>query len=265
MTKDYYKILGIDANADEKSIKSAYRELAHKWHPDKNPENTEEAEEKFKEISEAYSVLSDPEKRKIYDSTGSPLGSDFGGFNNFRATGDPFEMFFGRNFRKPQGPPPPMRGQSIQMNLGISLKEALFGGSREITYDVHSGCQSCNGRGGIEFDICSLCKGSGFIVQERPGMMMQTSCNNCNGQGQSIKTLCDICSGKGIIGENKKLTVIIPAGIKHSNTLRLQGQGGAGFNGGPNGDLLIAVSTEYPDTNSYNDEERSMLERLLSK
>lgn len=262
MTKDYYQILRVDKGADEAAIKSAYRKLAREWHPDVSQDNTEEAEEKFKEISEAYSVLSDPEKKRMYDTTGSPTGN---GFSGFHTTGDPFEMFFGRRPRGPQGPPPPMRGQSLQLNLGISLKEALFGGNREIQYNVQSACEHCNGRGGTEFEMCSDCKGSGFVVQERPGMMVQTTCGSCGGVGQKVKTSCRSCGGRGAIHESKNLHVVIPPGIRHGNTLRLQGQGGAGFNGGSRGDILIGIGIDYPNVNGLNDEERSTLERLLSK
>lgn len=263
MIKDYYKILGVERDADAKGIKSSYRNLARKWHPDVNPDNAEDAEEKFKEISEAYSVLSDPEKKKLYDATGS-IDPHMGGF---KTTGDPFDIFrqhfAGGNIHR--APNPPMRGQSIRMSFHIPLKDALFGGNHDLEYQVQSGCASCAGQGGTEFETCSTCQGSGFIVQRRPGMMMQSNCGACSGRGQSIKSPCVSCSGRGIINEQKNLTVVVPSGIKHGNTMRLQGQGGAGFNGGPRGDVLVDVGVNYPDLGGLNEEERSTLEQLLSK
>lgn len=264
MVKDYYEILGVDRQADAQTIKSAYRKLAQEWHPDRNPDNLEEAEEKFKEISEAYSVLSDSEKKKMYDLTGSPSGGPGG----FKTTGNPFDIFFGRGnpfgFRS-AGPPPPRKGQSIGTVFNIGLKEALFGGNRDLTYHVQSGCEACRGSGGAEFESCSACEGSGFTTQQRPGMVVQTSCSACGGQGQKVKTPCSSCNGHGVIQEDKKLSVQIPQGIKHGNTLRLHGQGGAGFNGGPRGDVLVDVRVEYPDLSELTDDERSTLEQLLSK
>ncbi|MBD3260409.1 MAG: DnaJ domain-containing protein, partial [Candidatus Altiarchaeales archaeon] len=259
MVKDYYEILGIARQADGKTIKAAYRKLAQKWHPDRNPENVEEAEEKFKEISEAYSVLSDPEKKKMYDLTGSPSG----GSGGFKTTGNPFDIFFGRGNpfgARPPRPPSPKRGQSIGTSFNVTLKEALFGGSRDLSYQVHSGCETCQGRGGVEFETCSDCEGSGFTTQQRPGMVVQTSCSTCRGGGQKVKTPCTSCNGHGVIQEDKKLSVQIPQGIKHGNTLRLHGQGGAGFNGGPRGDVLVDVKVDYPDLSGLTDDERSTLE-----
>lgn len=262
MAKDYYQILGVPRDADEKSIKKAYRALAHEWHPDKNPDNLEEAEERFKEISEAYSVLSDPEKKRNYDYTGSPEGS----MGGFKTTGTPFDIFFGgRNpFQRPPGTPRPSRGQSLQIPLDVALKTAIFGGTHELEYSVNSGCGTCNARGGTEFELCSQCKGSGSVSQQRPGVYIQTTCSNCQGRGEKIKTACVDCSGRGIIHEEKKISLVIPAGIRHGNTLRLQGQGGAGLNGGPRGDILVVVNLVYPDLDKLDEEERSTLERLLS-
>lgn len=263
MAKDYYQILGIDREADDKTIKSAYRSLARKWHPDVNPDNTEEAEEKFKEVSEAYSVLSDPEKKKLYDATGSTDPRTGG----FKTTGDPFDIFRTHfsGMHVNRDPNPPMRGQSLRLDTEISLKESLFGGQRQVEYHVQSGCESCNGKGGTEFETCSNCKGSGFVVQQRPGMMMQSTCGACQGRGEKVKAPCPSCSGRGVIHEKKQLTVVIPAGIRHGNTMRLQGQGGAGFNGGPRGDVLLGVAVTYPELDNLNEEERGTLERLLSK
>lgn len=263
--KDYYQILGLDRGADPDKIKIAYRALAKKWHPDVNPDNQEEAEEKFKEISEAYSVLSDPDKKSNYDSTGSPEGNPFAG--GFRTTGTPFDIFSNRSpFGERQAGPRPMRGQGVQLTLVLSLKEALLGTDRPLEFNVTSSCSDCGGRGGKEFSLCPNCNGSGFIQrQPQPGMMIQTACSKCGGRGQSIKTPCDVCGGRCIVQDARKLNLVIPPGVKHGNTMRIAGKGGAGFNGGPPGDVMITLNVEYPDLSQLNDDERNQLETLLSK
>ncbi len=263
MIKDYYQILGVESGVDEDALKKAYRDLAQQWHPDKNPDSAEEAEEKFKEISEAYSVLSDPEKRRSYDLTGSPNGSSGG----FKATGDPFSMFFGG--RSPFGHAhqanPPMQGQSIQVPLEVTVADALFGAQMSLEYDLQSGCAACNGRGGTEFEMCDPCQGRGFLQVQQGSMFMQRGCDNCQAQGQVVKTPCEPCKGKGVIPERKGINLVIPEGVKHGNTMRLAGQGGAGFNGGPPGDVMVIVQLNYPDVSSLSDEDKEKLKELLSK
>ena len=267
MVKDYYQILEVPKDADEKQLKKAYRDLAQQWHPDKHQKDSkeqEEAAEKFKEISEAYSVLSDPEKKANYDLTGDPNRENMHGF---RTRGDPFEIFRQHfNFRQ-AGPaePRPMKGQSIQGPLEISLKEALFGGERTFSYNTNSACETCHGEGGTEFITCTQCKGAGMRAIHQGNMILQSTCGTCRGQGKAIKTICSGCDGQKIVIEAKTLNVRIPQGIGHGTSLRIAAKGGRGFNGGPPGDIILVVHIQYPDLAKLSDEEKSQLEELLSK
>ena len=259
--KDYYEILGVDREAASEDIKSAYRQAALQYHPDRNPDNSE-AEEKFKEISEAYSVLLDEDKKRNYDATGSVEGTSFG----FRTTGDPFEIFrqmSGMNFGRQRTQS--MKGQSIQEAAEISLKESLFGVEIPVSYRVTSSCENCEGEGATEFETCATCGGRGGVTQNQGNMFMCQTCGACGGQGKKPKILCDSCEGKGIQDQNKQMKVSIPKGTLHGTTLRLPGQGGRGFRGGPPGDVLLQVKVKYPNINSLSEEERSQLEQLLSK
>lgn len=260
--KDYYKILDVPKEADAQQIKSAYRKLAHKWHPDKNPDKVEEAEERFKEISEAYSVLSDPGKKDNYDRTGNP--EQTGPFG-FKTTGDPFEMF--RNFTRQRRPnrPQPMKGQSVQYILPLQLKDALFGSEANIDYSVASPCATCEGKGGSEFENCEPCRGTGFITQQQPGVVMQSSCKACGTSGKRISKACEDCKGQGIINQQKEISVQVPSGMRHGSTLRVNGAGGNGMNGGPPGDVLIRIDLQYPNISALNEDERSQLKQLLSQ
>jgi molecular chaperone DnaJ len=264
MIKDYYQILGVDRDADPDALKKAYRALAQEHHPDKNPDNTEVAEEKFKEISEAYSVLSDPDRKRSYDMTGSPTGRTGGGFGGFSTTGDPFDIFR-QHMRQQQQPNPPMRGQSLQIPLEITLVDALLGAEMSLEYHLNSGCAACHGRGGIEFEMCDVCNGAGFTQTQRGGMFMQQGCGQCRAQGQVVKTPCEPCKGRGVVPETKGINIVVPPGVMHGNTMLLQGQGGAGFNGGPPGDIQVVVQLKYPDMSKLDDTEKEQLRRLLNK
>ncbi len=272
--KDYYKVLDVPKDIDADKLKDKYRDLAHKWHPDKHQQGTEEAkagaEERFKEISEAYSVLSDEEKRANYDATGSPdglgpFGSRSGGF---KTTGDPFEMFrrFG-GFEFNSGPqaPRPMKGQNVQNVLDITLKESLFGAERQVEYDVSSACETCDGDGATEFESCTVCNGVGIFTQQQGNMIMQQNCGGCRGKGKKAKSLCSTCGGQGIQHLHNKLNVVIPKSIHNGVSLRLAGKGGRGFNGGPFGDMFLTVRVNYPDITQLSEEEREQLDKLLSK
>ena len=267
MVKDYYEILKVPRDVSKDQLKTAYRKLAHQWHPDTHQQDSKEQEgaaEKFKEISEAYSVLSDPEKKANYDLTGDPNRENIHGF---QTRGDPLDILsrFGI-FRKPgHVEPRPMKGQTIQGPLEISLKETLFGGERTFSYNTNSACGECHGEGGTEFITCSQCKGSGMHVQQQGNMVMQITCGGCRGQGKSLKTTCPVCNGQRMVTESKTLNVKIPQGIKHGNSLRIAGKGGRGFNGGPAGDIILVVQVQYPDLAQLNEEEKSQLEKLLSK
>lgn len=269
MVKDYYQILGVLRDADESQIKKSYRKLAQEWHPDTKhsleEEKQKEAEEKFKEISEAYAVLSDPEKKINYDATGNPNQRQmpFG----FRTYGDPADIL-ARHFgfrQQPPARPQAAKGQSVQRPLDVSLKSALFGGESTVSYDVTSGCEDCGARGGTEFEMCPDCKGSGARILRESNMVMQTTCPRCRGQGQRITKVCEKCSGQGVVSEEKTINVKIPKGIRHGMSLRIPGRGGRGFNGGPPGDILLVINLQYPDISQLDGEEKSQLEKLLTK
>jgi len=264
--RDYYRTLDVEKGADAKAIKSAYRRLATEWHPDKHQtatlEEQKQAEEKFKEISEAYSVLSDPEKKRNYDATGDPRG----GFSGFHTTGDPFNFMRGFGFhRQSSRQPPPMRGQSIQYILQLTLTEALFGTEKSVEFDVTSPCPTCDAEGATEFDVCFVCGGNGMTIHRQENMVMQTTCRDCKGRGKRVKTPCNFCDARGTVSEHKSFEVQIPQGVQNGATLRIQGVGGQGLNGGPPGDLMIGLEIEMPDVSLLNNDERKQLEQLLSK
>lgn len=258
--EDYYKTLGVDKNASADEIKKAYRTLAKKYHPDMNP-GDKAAEQKFKEINEAYGVLSDPEKKAQYDqyghaafdgSTGFGSGG-FGGFSGFDGfdMGDIFSSFFGGggHSSSSQRANAPVPGDDIGVRVVLSFEEAVFGCKKEVSYARIQRCDDCGGTGaakGTSAEKCTKCAGSGTIrVQQRTafGVMQSTrACPDCNGTGKIIKTPCPNCRGKGMVKINKKLEVTIPAGIDDGQRIALRSQGNEGRNGGPAGDLIIQVS-----------------------
>ncbi len=256
--RDYYEVLGLDKSADEAAIKKAYRSLAKKYHPDMNPGNAE-AEKNFKEVNEAYAVLSDADKKAKYDQYGfagvdpqaGGFDGGFGGFGGFDASdifGDIFGSFFGggSSSARRNGP---MRGGDILQRVTISFEEAVFGCKKEISFGRVEKCGSCDGTGakkGTSVDTCPICHGSGQVrVQQRTMMgVFQTTkvCDDCGGSGKKIKEPCTNCRGKGYVKLTKKLDVSIPAGIDDGQKVALRGQGDSGRNGGPAGDLIIAVN-----------------------
>jgi molecular chaperone DnaJ len=260
MVKDYYQILEVDRDVDQEALKKAYRALAQEHHPDKNPDNTEVAEEKFKEISEAYSVLSDPDRKRSYDMTGSANPQSGG----FRTTGDPFDIFR-QHMQQQQQTNPPMKGQSLQIPLEITLADALLGAEMSLEYHLNSGCSACSGRGGTEFEACGACGGSGFTQQQQGNMFIQQGCGACRAQGQIVKTPCTPCGGRGVVPETKGVNIVVPPGVMHGNVMHLPGHGGAGFNGGPKGDIQVVVQLKYPDMDKFSDEEKEQLRTLLTK
>ena len=256
--RDYYETLGISKGAGDDEIKKAYRQMAKKYHPDMNPGDAE-AEKKFKEVNEAYEVLSDADKKAKYDqyghaafdpSSGFGGGGGFGGFDF--DMGDIFSSFFGGGFgggRSQSRANAPIAGDDIGIRVVLSFEEAAFGCKREVSYARVQKCGDCSGSGakkGTSPEKCAKCGGRGTVtVQQRTafGMMQSTqACPECHGTGKIIKTPCENCRGKGYVKITKKLEVTIPAGIDDGQRIALRSQGNEGRNGGPAGDLIIQVS-----------------------
>ncbi len=256
--RDYYEVLGVSKDADEATLKKAYRSLAKKYHPDLHPGDAE-AEKSFKEVNEAYDVLSDSDKRAKYDQYGHAAfdpaagagAGGFGGFGGFGDFGDIFSSFFGGGFggggggQRRNGP---MRGDDIGARVAIEFEEAAFGVKKEVNYNRICKCPDCSGSGaakGTSAETCTKCRGSGQMnVTQRLGGMQfqtQTTCDSCRGKGKIIKNPCNNCRGTGFIRISKKLEVSIPAGIDDGERIALRGQGNDGRNGGPAGDLILQV------------------------
>ncbi len=257
--RDYYEVLGVDKSADEAAIKKAYRNLAKKYHPDANPGDAE-AEKKFKEASEAYAILSDPEKRRQYDQFGHAAfdggagaggagGFDFSGADFSDIFGDIFGDFFGGSSRRSSGQSAgPMKGANIRTSLRITFEEAVFGCKKEIELTIKESCKTCNGSGakpGTSPETCSKCGGKGQVVftqQSFFGTVRNVqSCPDCQGSGKIIKEKCTDCRGTGFVPMKKRYEVDIPAGIDNGQCKRLAGLGEPGTNGGSRGDALIEV------------------------
>lgn len=255
--RDYYEVLGVNKSAGEDEIKKAYRSLAKKYHPDMNP-GDKEAEVKFKEVNEAYAVLSDSEKRSKYDRFGHDAfdptsgGGGYGGFSGFSGAdfdfGDIFSSFFGGGTSTRSRANAPVEGDDIAARVTVSFEEAAFGCKKEVNFARVENCPDCHGSGAEhEGDIekCPECNGLGRINVRQQTMLgyMQTqrTCQRCAGRGKIIKSPCKNCNGKGRIRINKKLEVNIPSGIDDRQNIILRNQGSAGLNGGPNGDLIIEV------------------------
>jgi molecular chaperone DnaJ len=254
--RDYYEVLGVEKNADDAALKKAYRALAKKYHPDMNPGDAE-AEKKFKEASEAYAVLSDPEKRRQYDQFGHAAfeqggmgggGFDFSGMDFTDIFGDLFGDFFGGRRSSGRAGNGPMKGANIRTSVRITFEEAIFGCEKEVELNTKDVCKTCKGSGakpGTKPVTCSKCNGKGQVVftqQSFFGMVRNVqACPDCNGTGQVIKEKCPDCRGTGYIPIKKRFAVDIPAGIDNGQCKRLAGQGEPGVNGGPRGDVLVEV------------------------
>ena len=253
--RDYYEVLGVDKNASDSELKSAYRKLAKKYHPDMNP-GDKEAEAKFKEASEAYGVLSDPDKRRQYDQFGHAAfeggaggggGFDFSGMDMGDIFGDIFGDFFGGG-RSRGASNGPMKGQNLHESIRITFEEACFGTEKELDIYLKEECSSCHGSGakaGTSPETCSKCGGKGQVVftqQSLFGMVRNVqTCPDCRGTGKIIKERCPDCHGSGYISTRKKISVTVPAGIDSGQSIRIRDKGEPGVNGGPRGDLLVEV------------------------
>ena len=258
--RDYYEVLGVDRNADDAALKKAYRQLAKKYHPDVNP-GDKEAEAKFKEATEAYSVLSDPAKRKQYDQFGHAAfenggGGGAGGFGGFDFSGSDMgdifgdifgDLFGGGSRRRPNNGP--MRGANLRARVNITFEEAVFGCEKELEIVLKDECTDCHGTGakpGTQPVTCPKCNGEGQIVYTQQSMFgmvrnVQT-CPECGGTGKVIKEKCTSCRGTGYTSSRKKIQVSIPAGIDNGQSIRIREKGEPGVNGGPRGDLLVEVN-----------------------
>ena len=255
--RDYYEVLGVDRAATETELKKAYRKLALELHPDRNPDNPE-AEEKFKEASEAYSVLSDTDKRSAYDRFGHSAvgGASSPGFGNvediFSQFGDIFSDFFGggspfsgRRGRRDG----PRRGSDLRTEVRLSLEEAAQGIKKDVPLQYVGPCGDCSGTGaeGGKLDVCGQCRGSGQVSQSRGPFLLQTPCPACRGAGSTSSTPCSICRGSGERPVDRSVKVSFPEGIDAGQTLRLPGQGLPGMRGGPAGHLYVEIELEPHD------------------
>jgi len=258
--KDYYEVLGVSKTASQDEIKSAFRKLAKKYHPDVSKE--ENAAEKFKEAQEAYAVLSDETKRKQYDQFGhSAFTNAQGGFSGF----DGFDFgsmddIFGdilRNFGFSTGGSRASRGSrredgsDLLYRMSITFEEAVHGAKKDIKVDCEDECPECKGQGGFNSHTCPECKGSGTVTRQQSTLfgsfLTKTTCSHCNGTGTSYEKMCTKCHGRGKVNQSKTLTVTIPKGVDTGNRLRLSGKGEAGINGGMSGDLYIEFSVKEDD------------------
>ena len=255
--RDYYEVLGVSKGASDDEIKKAYKKLARKYHPDLNPDN-KEAEEKFKEANEAYEILSDKEKRSRYDQFGHAgvdpnfgAGGGFDGGFDFGDLGDIFGSFFGGGFGggRRANPNAPQRGESIRMSLILSFEEAAFGCEKAVTVERLESCAACQGSGcaeGTAPEVCPDCRGTGTVQVRRqtPMGVFATSspCTRCGGKGKIIHQPCKECRGAGSVRKRRTIQASIPAGIDNGQTISIRGQGSAGKNGGPAGDLLITIT-----------------------
>ena len=256
--RDYYEVLGVPRTADEAELKKAYRTLAKKYHPDMHP-GDKEAEEKFKEASEAYEVLSNPEKRAKYDQFGHAAFEQGGGPGGFEGgfgfdmndMGDIFGDIFGDMFgggasrRQANGP---MKGQNIKTTVRVKFEEAVFGAQKELELPLKDECEVCHGTGaqpGHSPETCPKCNGKGQVVTTQQSLFgvvrSATICPECSGTGKVIRYKCSHCAGTGYVKSKKKIQVVVPAGIDNGQSIRIRGKGEPGINGGERGDLLVSV------------------------
>lgn len=254
--RDYYQVLGIARDAGDEEIKKAYRQMALKYHPDRNPGN-KEAEENFKEAAEAYEVLRDPQKRRLYDSYGHEglQGSGFTGFRGFEdvfsSFGDIFQEFFsfgsaGSSRTRTAARP----GEDLLYDMTLSFEEAVFGAEKEIEIQTFVACDTCKGSGaepGTRETVCPMCQGSGQVVQTQGFFRISTSCARCQGTGRVLVSPCKVCQGQGRARQTRKVQVKVPPGVDSGTRLRLRGEGEGGYRGGQSGDLYVRLNVEPHD------------------
>ncbi len=279
--RDYYDVLGIKRGATDDEIKKAYRKMAKKYHPDLNP-GDKEAEARFKEVNEAYEVLSDPDKKSRYDQFGQAgvdpnFGAGGGGFEGFGDLDDLLGSFFGGGFSGFGGSggnsrraSAPQQGESLRANVTISFQEAAFGCEKEIELNRTETCRDCNGSGcapGTTPETCSNCRGSGVVRIQRGGggfaFSTSSPCPRCNGTGRLIHTPCRSCNGRGSTMKKSRIKVTVPSGIDDGQMISLRGQGNAGKNGGPAGDLLVGIRIRT-DQNFKRDGNDVLYEQTVS-
>ena len=265
--KDYYEVLGVNRDASEDELKKAYRKLAMKWHPDRNPDNPK-AEEHFKEAKEAYEILTDAQKRAAYDQFGhagvdpsaggaAGAGAGFGGFGD--AFGDIFgDIFGGAGGGGGRGRSTVYRGADLRYNLEISLEEAARGTETRIRIPAMEECETCHGSGakpGTKPTTCTTCSGHGQVRMQQGFFSIQQTCPRCHGTGKMVANPCGTCSGSGRVKKHKTLAVKIPAGVDEGDRIRLSGEGEAGVNGGPTGDLYVVIQIKQHSvfTRDHND------------
>lgn len=266
--RDYYDVLGVDRSASEAEIKSAFRKLAKKYHPDLNKEP--DAAEKFKEVQEAYDVLSDESKRKTYDQFGSaafdnnagggnPYGSygNYGNYGGFNTSGFGFEdinlddilaNMFGSSFGAGRKRNRPQKGEDVLYRMSIGFEEAVFGAKKDITLDLTEKCDTCDGKGGFNYKTCSTCNGSGKVRRSQSSLfgsfVSETVCPDCHGAGETYEKRCSDCKGKGYVVRRKTITITIPEGVDTGSQIRIKGKGQASPNGGENGDIYVEFKVE---------------------
>src|SRR5690606_503588 len=263
--RDFYEVLGVGREASEAEIKKAYRRLAMQYHPDRNP-GDKDAEERFKEASNAYKVLSDPDQRARYDQFGPDgLNGNMGGFRGvddiFSAFGDLFSDFFGAPRGRRQ-----RRGADLQVHLELSFAEAVHGVTREIEIQRQEPCDTCEGSGakpGTSRETCQVCGGKGQVLHAQGFFMIQTTCPNCRGEGTLVRERCTSCRGAGTVSRSSKLTVNVPAGVDDGQTLRLAGKGESPRGGGPAGHLYVTLAVR-PDPRFTRDGEDVLTEVPIS-
>lgn len=260
---DYYEVLGVERNADGDMIKKAYRKLAMQYHPDRNPGN-KEAEDKFKELAEAYDVLGNEEKRARYNQFGHQAFTQGGGGHHFHDMGDIFSQFGdifgdifgqgggfgGRSQGSARSRNSPRRGSDLRYLFQLELKDVLTESEKEITFETEDQCGECTGSGGAKGSkptVCKTCRGTGQVVRQQGFFTMATTCHTCSGQGEIIDNPCKTCSGHGRVKAKRKIKVTIPAGVDNGTRLRVSGEGEGGYKGGPNGDLFVEIRVNEHD------------------